>query len=141
MRDAQVDQTRSLVPADDVDRTAKRALRLRQKLACVFRHSKSVGRDGAHGGWMHARKARAEALQAFDCRFHRGGLDSSIAVEAGAEAQRLAPCVLPVDLAAFNAADLEPKAVRSEIDDGKSSGGCAGFPGSLGRGRRLHLSK
>src|ERR1700681_4270125 len=126
MCDTQVDQTRFLVPADDVDRTAQRALRLRQKLACVRRHSKRVGRDRAHGGWMDARKALAEALQAFDCGFHCGGADLVLAVEAGAEAQRLAPRVLPVDLAAFNAADLEPKAVRSEIDNGKSRGGHAG---------------
>src|ERR1700680_790022 len=90
MCDAQVDQTRFLVPADDVDRTAQRALSVRQKLACVLRHSKSVGGDRAHGGWMHARKALAEALQAFDCGFHGGGLDSSVALEAGAEGQRLA---------------------------------------------------
>src|SRR3984893_9908161 len=106
MRDAQVDQTRFLVPADDVDRTAQRALRMRQKLACVLRHSKRVGRDRAHGGWMHAREALAEALQAFDCGLHCGGLDSSVAVEAGAEAQRLAPRVLPVDLGAFKAGGL-----------------------------------
>src|SRR3982074_3675175 len=126
MRDAQVDQTRFLVSADDVDRTAQRALGERQKFACVLRHSKSVGRDRAHGGWMHARKALAEALQAFDCGFHRSGLDSSIAVETGAETNCLAPRILSLVLPPFNAADLEAKAIRSEIDHGKSRGGHAG---------------
>src|SRR2546429_8507947 len=115
MCDAQVDQTRFLVPADDVDRTAQRALRLRQKLACVFRHSKSVGRDGANGGWMHAGKALAEALQAFDCGFHRGRLDSSIAVGAGAEAQGLAPPVPSADLAALKPGHLPPQTVSAHI--------------------------
>src|SRR5437870_1912670 len=114
---AEINQPRFFVTADDIDRKAQRALSLRKKLARVFRHAKGIGRDRAHGGRMHARKALVETLQAFDRGFHRRGLDSAVAVEAGTEAQRLAPGVLAIDLAALDAADLEPEAVRSQIDD------------------------
>ena len=43
----------------------------------------------------------------------------------GAEAQRLAPRVELVDLVALDAADLEPEAVRSEVDDGQQRVGFA----------------
>src|ERR1700676_1617459 len=130
---AQVDQTRFLVPADDVDRTAQRALRVRQKFACVLRHSKSVGRDRAHGGWMHAREALAKALQAFNCGFHCGGLDSSVAVEAGAEAQRLAPRVLPVELAAFTRGDSRAESCSIRDRRRQESRRSRGSRGSNGR--------
>ena len=123
---AEIDQARFFVTADDIDRKAQRALGQRQKLARIFRHPKGIGRDRAHGGRMHARKSLVEALQAFDRGFHRRGFDSAVAVEAGTEAQCLAPGVLAIDLAALDATDLEPEAVRSQIDDGESRGAHAG---------------
>src|SRR6185503_11951505 len=50
---------------------------------------------------------------------HRGRLDASVAIEPGAEAQRLAPSVLAVDLVALDASDFQPETVRSEVDDGE----------------------
>ena len=43
-------------------------------------------------------------------------------VDAGAEAQRLAPGVEAEDLVALDAPDLEAEAVRSQVDDGERLG-------------------
>ncbi len=40
-------------------------------------------------------------------------------VDSRADAQRLAPGIEPVDLVAFDAADLQAEAVRAHVDDGK----------------------
>ena len=44
-------------------------------------------------------------------------------IEAGADAQRFAPGVLPVDLIAFDSRHFQPEAVRTHVDDGKRTGG------------------
>ena len=61
VRDAVVDEPRLLVPADDVDREAQRALGLRQKLGGVGRDAKRVGRHRAHRRRVQRRDALAEA--------------------------------------------------------------------------------
>ncbi len=78
---------------------------------------------------MYARKALAKSREAFDRGLHRGCGDASLRVEACAEAQCLAPGILPVDLVALDAADFKPEAVRPEVDDGKS--GCGHDVGSV----------
>ena len=81
--------------------------------------------DHAHRRRMQARESLAEAREAGQRGVHRGALDPSLVVESGAEAQRLAPGVELVDLVALDAADFEPEAVRSEIDDGQQRVGFA----------------
>ncbi len=68
---------------------------------------------------MQAGQALAEPGEAGERRVHRGALEPALVVDARAEAQRLAPGVELVDLVAFDTADFEPEAVRSEIDDGE----------------------
>jgi hypothetical protein len=41
-----------------------------------------------------------------------------LVVEAGAETQGLAPGIELVDLRTLDAPDLEPEAVRAQVDDG-----------------------
>ena len=113
MSDAEINQPRFFVAADDVDRKPKCPLGLRQKFARILRYPEGVGSDRAHRRRMHAGKPFAKALQASDRGLHRCGRDSAVAVESGAEAQRLAPSVLAIDLTAFDTPDFEPEAVRS----------------------------
>ena len=126
VRDAEINQARFFVPADDVDRKSKGVLGLRQKLACVFCHAKRIGRDCAHRRRVQAGEPFAEAREALKRGLHRRGFDATLCIEAGAEAQRFAPGVEPVDLIAFDATDLEPEAVRAQVDDGERGGGRGG---------------
>jgi hypothetical protein len=48
---------------------------------------------------------------------------SALRVESGADAQCFAPCVLPVNLVAFDAPHLQPEAVRAHVDDGERAWG------------------
>ena len=73
-------------------------------------------------GCTPARRSRKRARQA-SAAFIAAGVMRAVAVDAGAEAQRLAPGVEAVDLVALDAADLEPEAVRSQVDDGERLGG------------------
>ncbi len=75
---------------------------------------------------MEARQALAKARETGERRLASPpGVMRPLRVDAGAEAQRLAPGVEPEDLVAFDAADLEAEAVRSEVDDGERLGGHA----------------
>ena len=121
--DAVVDEPRFLVAGDDVDREAERALGLRQEVGRVGREAERVRRDGAHGRRMQPPDALAEAREAGDRGAPRLGREAAAGVETGADAQRLAPRVEPVDLVALDATDLEPKAVRAHVDDGERGGG------------------
>ena len=135
VRHAEIDQARFFVTADDVDRKAQRALGLRQKLARVFRHPKVlVATARTADGCTPERRSRKRCRHSI-AAFIAAGLILPCAVEAGTEAQRLAPGVLAIDLAALDAADLEPEAVRSQIDDGESRGGHAGPADSTSWGR------
>ena len=122
VRDAEINQARFFVPADDVDGKSQRVLGLRQKLGRVFRHAKRIGRDCAHCRRVQAGEPLAEAREAFERGLHRRALDAALRIEASAEAQRLAPGVEPVDLIAFDATDFEPEAVRAQVDDGERGG-------------------
>ena len=53
------------------------------------------------------------------------GVITALLVDACAEAQRLAPGVELIDLVAFDAADLQPEAVRAEVDDRQQTIGLA----------------
>ncbi len=119
VRDAQVDQPRLFVAADHVDRRAECSLRLRQELARIACHPEGAGCDGAHRRRMDTGQALAKSRETGKRQPHRGRLDASVAIEAGAEAQRLAPRVLSVDLVALDAPDFQPETVRSEVDDGE----------------------
>ena len=123
VRDAEVDEPRLLMPADHVDGKAERALGDREELARVLRDSESVGRDCAHRGRMQPRQTLPKTGEALEGGSLRGGADPALCVETRAEAQRLAPGVEAVDLIALDAADLQPEAVRSQIDDGERGGG------------------
>ena len=120
MRDADVDQPRFFVPADDVDGKSERALGSRQELAGIRCNAKRISRDGAYARRMQARESLAKPREASERGFHRLGADTPFFVERGAEAQGFPPGFLAVDLIALHAADLEPEAVRSEVDDGES---------------------
>ena len=69
-------------------------------------------------GGMKSRQPLAKAGKARQRGLHRGTREPALVVDAGAEAQRLAPRVELVDLVAFDAADFEPEAVRAQVDDG-----------------------
>ena len=117
VRDAEVDETRFLVAADDVDRKAERRFRLRQELRRVARDAERVRRDRAHGRRMQAAQPLAEAREARERRRCARRREVAAAVDARAEAQRLAPRVEPEDLVALDAPDLEPEAVAAHVDD------------------------
>src|SRR5215831_11731245 len=70
---------------------------------------------------MQSGEPFAKSRQAFERRFPRGRLDAPLRIEPGAEAQCLAPRIEPIDLVAFDAADLQSKTVRPEVDDGERS--------------------
>ena len=138
VRDAEEREPRLLVPADDVDRKAQRALGDARRIRCAFVATRNVfvattrTADG-----MQAGEALAEPREAGERGVHRGALQPALVVEPGAEAQRLAPRVELVDLVALDAADLEPEAVRSEIDDGQQRVGFAfGHAAEIGRADR-----
>ena len=127
MRNADVDQPRFFVPPDDVDRKSERALGSRQELAGIRRNAKRVSRDGAYSRRMQAREALAKPRETSEGGFHRFGADTPFFVESGTEAQGFPPGFLTVDLIALHAADLEPEAVRSEVDDSESRRGHGGI--------------
>ena len=72
---------------------------------------------------MQSRQTLAKTGEAFEGGSLRGGADPALRIETGSEAQRLAPGVEAVDLITLDAADLQPEAVRSQIDDGERGGG------------------
>ena len=128
--DADVDEARFLVPADDVDREAERRLRLRQECGrhCAPRERCwSRPRAPPTGAVPTGARETARGTRARPCARERG--DASVLVESGAEADGLAPGVEAEDLVAFDAADLEAKAVRAQVDDGECRGSCAGCIG------------
>ena len=117
VRDAEIDEARLFVAADDVDREAECGFGLRQEFRRILRDAERVGRDRAHGGRMQSRQPLAKALEACERRAPRGQRQVAFLVDARAEADRLAPRVEAEDLVAFHTADLEAKAVRAQIDD------------------------
>jgi hypothetical protein len=136
MRHAVVDEPRLLVPGDDVDPETERPLGLGQKCGRVGRHAKRVGRHRPHRGRMQALDAFAEARKAREGRASRLRNETAAIVDAGADAQIFAPGVEAKDLIAFDASDLEPKAVRSHVDDGESLGRGGGASHGAREGNR-----
>ena len=122
VRDAVVDEPRFLVAGDDVDRESERALGLRQERRRVGRDAKRVGRDRAHRRRMQALDALAETREAGESGAPRFRREPAALVDAGADAQILAPGVEAKDLIAFDASDLEAEAVRAHVDDGERLG-------------------
>ena len=65
MRDAEVDEPRLLVAADDVDRESRaRASACGRNVGALLRDAERVGRDRAHRGRVQAAQALAEAREA-----------------------------------------------------------------------------
>ena len=135
VRDAEVDEARLLVAADDVDGEAERGFGLRQERRRVARDAERVGRDRAHRGRMQSRQPLAEAREARERRLARGEREVARVVDARAEADRLAPGVEAEDLVALDAADLEAEAVRAQVDDGERLGREARLEGAREDGR------
>ncbi len=117
--DAKEGQPSFFVPADDVDGQAQRALGERDEFLGVAGDAERIRRDHAHGRGLQSGEAFAESGEAGERGIHRGALEPALVVEPGAETQRLAPGVELVDLVALDAADFEPEAVRTEIEDGQ----------------------
>src|SRR6185503_13986017 len=111
------------VPADDVDPRSQGALGSGQEFARIGRNAKGIGRHRSYRRRMNAGQAFAKPGETGQRQLHRRRAEASMPVDAGAEAQGLAPRVLPIDLVALDPADLQPEAVRSEVDDGKRLGG------------------
>ena len=125
MRDAEEREPPFLVSADHVDRQAQRALRQRDELLRVLRDAERVRGDDPHGRRMKPREPLAKPGEARQRSLHRRPREAALLVDARAEAQRLAPRVELVDLVAFDAPDLQPEAVRPEIDDRQQAIGLA----------------
>jgi hypothetical protein len=64
VRDAEIDEPRLLVPRDDVDRKAERALACGRNSPMRARDAERVGRHGAHGRRMQPAQPLAEAREA-----------------------------------------------------------------------------
>ena len=125
VRDAEVDEPRLLVAADDVDREAERRFGLRQERSRVGRRAERLRRDRAHRRRVQAAQSLGETREAREGRPLRGRGQPALAIDARADAQRLAHRVEPENVVAFDAPDLEAKAVAAHVDDGERGGrGC-----------------
>ena len=120
VRDAEVDEARLLVAGDDVDRKPERRFRLRQECPrhCFATRKVLVATARTADGCSPDSRSRKRARHASAARA-RGEREAALLVDARAEADRLAPRVEAEDLVAFDAADLEPEAVRAQVDDGE----------------------
>ena len=114
----------SSCPDDDVDREAERRFGLRQELAarCAATRNVLVATARTADGCRPRRRSPKRARQRQRRALRRRRLMRPCSIEAGAEAQRLAPRVEAEDLVAFDAAELEAEAVRAQVDDGERLG-------------------
>jgi hypothetical protein len=67
--------------------------------------------------------------------------DAAVGVDGGADPQRFAPRVETEDLIAFDAPELEAKAVRAHVDDGERRRRRLGAGASHGRARLAEPAK
>src|SRR5690606_19625896 len=81
--DAEVDETRLLLPGDDVDGVTDGDLRALDEAAAVARRAQRVGAHHAHALRIHPVDALAEALEAGQRPIHGVGLDVAVFAEAG----------------------------------------------------------
>jgi len=117
VRDAEINESRLFVSGDDVDRKTKCRFGLPQKLRRVARDSKRVRCHGAYRGRMESAQAFREAREAPQCSASRGRENAALGVDRGADPQCFAPRVETKNLIAFNASELQAKAVRTHVDD------------------------
>ena len=119
VRDAEINESRFFMSGDDVDRKAERCFGLPQKLRCIASDPKRVRGHGAHRGRMQAAQPFRETREAAQCSASRGRKDAALGVDRRADPQCFAPRVETKNLIAFNASELEAKAVRSHVDHRK----------------------
>ena len=133
--DAGEDQARLFAARDDLDRKAERLRGARpgRRRGCFASRSVCVATartcDGAKPASRFAKRARqASAAQ------HRLLGEPAVAVEAGAEPHRLLQVVDAAVAAVLQLADLDPEAVRPDVDGGERAGRRRRRGGSGGRG-------
>jgi hypothetical protein len=106
-------------PATTFDRKTERRFSLFQKCGRILGHAQRVGADGTHAMRIKTAQALAEALQAFERARLRIFVEAFLAVQTGAEANRLAQGIERVELVTDDARNLQMEGIGTEIDCGE----------------------
>ena len=116
MRHAKVDQACLFPAGHDLDGKTKGGLGLGEKLAGILRHAQGVGAHGAYGLWWETAQAFAEPTQRLQRPLLGGFVEPLLGSDAGREPDRLPQGVKRIDLIVYDARDLEPEGVRTQVD-------------------------
>ena len=119
MRNAHVDQARLLASRHHLDRKSERGLGLFQKCGGILGDAQGIGADRAHCVRIEAAQAFAETPDAVERAVLGVFVEALFAVEARAEADRLAQGIERVELITDDARNLQVERVGSEVNCGE----------------------
>ena len=119
VRHATIDQARFLASRHDFNRESKRGLGLLEETGRILGHPQRVGADRAHRMRVEPAQALAKPPHAVERAGLRIFVQAFLAVEAGAETDRLAQRIQRVDLVTDDTRNLQVERVGTEIDCGE----------------------